>query len=249
MADEQPDMMLWLGDNIYLREVDLSIVRGFRASVHPRQTNAGDEAFASSLPNYAIWDDHDFGPNDSDGSWVHADWSRESFEAFWSNPATAFLKRRVASPRRSDLWTWSSSCWTTGPTGSTTKTRPMPLRCWGRPNRLAHPGPAEIQGAVQVWCVGGQVLNDAAVYENVSQFPSERHRSWSALRKKTSGGGFLVWRPPHDELSEYTMGNGRKVYDLTVSPLTSRAAHAADEPNSSGWTDVCGAAELRQVVL
>ena len=82
-------------------------------------------------------------------------------------------------------------------------------------------------------CVGGQVLNDAAVYENVSQFPSERQQILERLEAEDIRGVVFLSGDRHTtELSEYTMGNGRKVYDLTVSPLTSRAAHAADEPNS-----------------
>ena len=39
MADEQPDMMLWLGDNIYLREVDFQSYEGFvHRYTHARQT-------------------------------------------------------------------------------------------------------------------------------------------------------------------------------------------------------------------
>ena len=87
MADESPDMMLWLGDNIYLREVDFQSYGGFlHRYTHTRSTPEMAKLLRT-CPNYAIWDDHDFGPNDSDGSWIHADWSKQAFETFWCNPS------------------------------------------------------------------------------------------------------------------------------------------------------------------
>ena len=37
--------------------------------------------------NYAIWDDHDFGPNNSDRSFIHKDKTLKAFELFWGNPS------------------------------------------------------------------------------------------------------------------------------------------------------------------
>ena len=82
-------------------------------------------------------------------------------------------------------------------------------------------------------CVGGQVLNDAAVYENVSQFPSEREQILSRIEKEDIRGVVFLSGDRHTtELSEWNMSNGRKVYDLTVSPLTSGPGHASEEGNS-----------------
>ena len=95
MAADDPDMMLWLGDNIYLREVDFQSYEGFlHRYTHARETPEMKNLL-KACPNYAIWDDHDFGPNDSDGSWVHADWSREAFQTFWSNLAMACQSHAV----------------------------------------------------------------------------------------------------------------------------------------------------------
>ena len=40
----------------------------------------------ASASNYAIWDDHDFGPNDSDGSYTGKELTLEAFRMFWGNP-------------------------------------------------------------------------------------------------------------------------------------------------------------------
>ena len=82
-------------------------------------------------------------------------------------------------------------------------------------------------------CIGGQVLNDAAVYENVSQFPSERQQILDRLEEEDIRGVVFLSGDRHTtELSEMTLDNGRKVFDLTVSPLTSGPGHAREEGNT-----------------
>lgn len=234
MAADDPDMMLWLGDNIYLREVDFQSYSGFlHRYTHTRQTPEMANLL-KTCPNYAIWDDHDFGPNDSDGSWIHADWSRESFQAFWSNPSYGLPE---------------------APRCISTAFRFVDMEFFlldNRTHRVNHHnktseptvlGQAQINWLIQALqksrapfkfvCVGGQVLNDAAVYENVSQFPSEREQILSRIEAEDIRGVVFLSGDRHTtELSEWTMSNGRKVYDLTVSPLTSGPGHASEEGNS-----------------
>ena len=68
MASMPTDFMLWLGDNLYLRPSDY----GSEAGIHYRYTmqrKAPELAdLFASRPNYAIWDDHDYGNNDADRS-------------------------------------------------------------------------------------------------------------------------------------------------------------------------------------
>ncbi|MBT3453481.1 MAG: alkaline phosphatase family protein, partial [Lentimicrobiaceae bacterium] len=70
MLELNPDFMLWLGDNVYLREPDWNSKTGiYHRYTHSRSTPEM-QAFLASTHNYAILDDHDFGPNDSDrGFW------------------------------------------------------------------------------------------------------------------------------------------------------------------------------------
>ena len=71
------------------------------------------------------------------------------------------------------------------------------------------------------------------VYENVAQFPSERQQILDRIEAEDIRGVVFLSGDRHTtELSKITLSNGRKVYDLTVSPLTSGPGHAKDEPNS-----------------
>lgn len=234
MAEESPDMMLWLGDNIYLREVDFQSYGGFlHRYTHTRSTPEMANLL-KSCPNYAIWDDHDFGPNDSDGSWVHADWSRESFKTFWSNPSYGLPEapRCISTAFRFvDMEFFLLD------------NRTYRVNHYNKTNAPQVLGQNQIDWLIQALrksrapykfvVVGGQVLSDAAVYENVAQFPDERRQILERIEAEDIRGVVFLSGDRHTtELSELTMGNGRKVYDLTVSPLTSGPGHAKDEANT-----------------
>jgi alkaline phosphatase D len=87
MLEKHPDFMLWLGDNIYLREPDWNSWTGIiHRYTHDRATPQL-QPFMASVHNYAIWDDHDFGPNDSDKSFWNKNLTLKAFKLFWANPS------------------------------------------------------------------------------------------------------------------------------------------------------------------
>jgi len=69
MADVKPDAMIWLGDNTYYREVDWNTGSGLRYRWSHTRSLPELQSLLGSVHNYFIWDDHDFGPNDSDRSY------------------------------------------------------------------------------------------------------------------------------------------------------------------------------------
>jgi alkaline phosphatase D len=81
--------------------------------------------------------------------------------------------------------------------------------------------------------IGGQMVSDAAIYENFAQFPEERERLFAELnRLKIRGVVFLTGDRHNSELSKIQLENGNWVYDLTVSPLTSGSYDHSEEPNN-----------------
>ncbi len=80
----EPDLFFWLGDNIYGdtdQPAALMDLYG-RGRVVQRL-----EPLLRSTPQLAIWDDHDFGYNDSDGRSPFKDASLSVFRRVWANPA------------------------------------------------------------------------------------------------------------------------------------------------------------------
>lgn len=80
----EPDMFLWLGDNVYADSIEPSAL----ADLYRRQRLI-DRALPlyRSIPNLATWDDHDFGYNDSDRTNPMRADSLRLFKAYWANGA------------------------------------------------------------------------------------------------------------------------------------------------------------------
>lgn len=84
MAAVDPDAIVLLGDTPYIDSTDLAVQRRRYAEF------AAVSEFADLLRNrplYAIWDDHDFGLNDSDGRLDGKENARRAFVEFHANPS------------------------------------------------------------------------------------------------------------------------------------------------------------------
>lgn len=85
MGKVKSDFMLWLGDNTYTREADFTSKSGFYYRYTHTRKCRDMQYLLASRPNYAIWDDHDYGPNDGDASFELKDVSLQVFKDFWGN--------------------------------------------------------------------------------------------------------------------------------------------------------------------
>ncbi|HOZ39486.1 MAG TPA: alkaline phosphatase D family protein [Flavobacteriales bacterium] len=222
IAERSPDLMLWLGDNVYLREPDWGSRSGYlHRYTHTRSTPALQRLLRSTA-HYAIWDDHDFGPNDADGSFVNSELAREVFDLFWPNP----------------------TCGAPGVPGITTSFSHGDVdffllddRTFRRPGHLRTIAPSLLGNAQLDWLIqalrysdasfkvvamGGQVLNSAGVFENYESIPEERAELLRRIEAEGIQGVVFVSGDRHfTELSQLTLGNGTVLHDLTCSPLTS----------------------------
>ena len=85
IADQKPDAMVWLGDNIYYREADWLSESGMRYRYAQNRELAELQPLLASAHHYAIWDDHDFGPDDSDRTFRLRETALGVFKDYWAN--------------------------------------------------------------------------------------------------------------------------------------------------------------------
>ena len=85
MGNMSSDFMLWTGDNLYLREADYSSPSGidYRYSYNFRFPQM--QKLRATRANFATWDDHDYGPNDSDGKYELKEYTLSTFKKYWGN--------------------------------------------------------------------------------------------------------------------------------------------------------------------
>jgi alkaline phosphatase D len=78
------DLVLLLGDNHYANSPDVMKQRSF---YHEQRNSGGYRELSSHIPMYAIWDDHDFGPDNSDGTQKDKESALRAFQEHWANPS------------------------------------------------------------------------------------------------------------------------------------------------------------------
>lgn len=79
----EPDLFLWLGDNIYADTLEPEIM----SDLYKIQRSVPEyRDFGSRVPQLATWDDHDWGLNNHDRELPIAEQSLALFQRFWANP-------------------------------------------------------------------------------------------------------------------------------------------------------------------
>ena len=231
--EDSANLMLWLGDNIYLREPDWFTKTGIYHRYTDFRSLPELQPLWANTHHYAIWDDHDFGPNNADRSFPFKHLTKEAFELFWGNPEVAqdFGINSFFQWNDMDFFLLDNR-WNRSPNNRVTGDRQLL-------------GKDQIEWLIDLLkysrapfkfvAVGGQVVSDAAKYENHAIFPEEREYLLNRIAaEKIKGVVFLTGDRHHTELSSTTINNVL-IYDLTISPLTSGSAgdRALDEGNTN----------------
>jgi alkaline phosphatase D len=241
MAREKAAFMLWLGDAWYTREVDYYSEWGlwFRAS-HDRALPV-TQHFLKAMPQLAIWDDHDYGPNDIGKNYILKEASRKVFNSYFCNPSSGENGQGI----------YTMTSWGDADIFMTDD------RWWRSTDKLKDSDPRkEMLGAQQMeWlknsllfstatfkiiAVGSQVLNPVSPYEAWWKFPAEYKELMDFLEEyKISGVVFLTGDRHHSEIIKISRPGSYPLYDITVSPLTS-GTHTFGGPEKNNPYRVLG---------
>ncbi|MCU0428021.1 MAG: alkaline phosphatase family protein [Candidatus Kapabacteria bacterium] len=230
---KRPDLMLWLGDNVYTREVDWNSRTGvLKRYTHTRSLPEMQPLLASTH-NYALWDDHDYGPNDADRSFWGKHFTLDAFKLFWANPSYGVMGK----PSCITQFEWGDAeffC--------------LDDRTFRSPNNRKT-GAREMFGDEQIqWLIdalssskatfkfiaaGGQILNPLAIFENYATFPEERQKLLDLIEKEgIKGVIFLTGDRHHTELNKLERKGTYPLYEFTISSLTAGTnPKAVDEAN------------------
>ncbi|RYD81309.1 MAG: alkaline phosphatase family protein [Sphingobacteriales bacterium] len=230
MYEKHPDLMLWLGDNTYLREADWNSRSGILYRYTHTRSLKELQPLLASVHHYAMWDDHDFGPDDSDRGFRAKKYTKEAFDLFWCNPVTNAVKNEG---------NYTSFEW------NDVQFFMLDDRYFRAPNNR-QTGDKTMLGTVQIqWLIdqlvsskatfkiialGGQVLNPAKVKENYSNYGRERDSLFNLIQKENIKGVVFLSGDRHfTELTKMERAGTYPFYDFTISPLTSGIHKGADK--------------------
>lgn len=233
IAKNKSEFMLWLGDNIYLREADWTSKTGVYYRYSHFKSMPEIQELWKTMHHYAIWDDHDYGPNDADRSFVNKNITLQAFKDFWANQSYGINNQTgitsMFSYNDADFFLLDNRFFRT-PNNRKTGDRYIigeEQIEWLIDNLV------NSKASFKFVAIGGQLVSDAALYENHATFPKEREEIINLIDKEgIKNVVFLNGDRHKTEMSKITTTGGIDIYEYTSSPLSSKAYNTSDEPNS-----------------
>jgi len=222
IAEKKPDLMLWLGDNVYYREPDF----GSAAALRERNALAREEPALQRLlaaaRHYATWDDHDYGRNNSVWTYALSQNALDVFKLYWANPT--YGHRDIGGVfgvfqwADVDFFLLDDRWYRTPENAADASTRrmfgPEQLR-WLKDALLSSSAPFKVVAN------GSQMLNANTAVDTLRIFPREYKEltDW-IVSNRIPGVLFLSGDKHHAELIRETPPGFYTLYDFTSSPLT-----------------------------
>lgn len=231
MLQHRPDLLLFLGDNLYADTFDMGEMEAKYAVLGAR---ADFQKLRAAAPIHATWDDHDYGVNDGGAEYTPRDESQRIFVDFWEDPAD--------SPRRSRRGVYESAIY--GELGRRVQVLVLDTRYFRGPlkkgkKRLGGPwypsddptitmlGEAqwawleqELKRPAEVRLVVSsiQLVASAAGQETWANLPFEQQRLYDLVAKTRANGVIVLSGDRHwAELSVEREGVPYPIWDLTSS--------------------------------
>lgn len=245
IAQKKPDLMIWGGDNTYYREIDWTSESRMRYRNAHTRSAPELQPLLGTAHHYAIWDDHDFGPNDADRTYNMRGAALRTFKLFWANHTYGTEDAEGVFGR----FVWGD-----------VEFFLLDNRYHRSPNRMADSPEKQMFGARQMqWLkeslissdasfkivvAGNQMLNPVAFHESFTNYTREQQELLGWIKgQNVPGVVFLSGDRHHTELIVLKDSTFYPLYDYTSSPLTSGTANPQrelDNPDRVSGTLVVG---------
>jgi alkaline phosphatase D len=230
IAAKQPDFMLWLGDNLYYEREDQFDPASMSARHRRQRAHASLSRLLTATAHVAIWDDHDYGPNDSNGAYPLKGASLALFRRYWANPSYGLPETPgvfgLASYGDVDVVLVDGRYHRSHPRMPDGPSKTMfgaAQLAWLKGALL------DARGAVKLVATGSQWWNGASRFEGLYQYPSEQQDlARFLLDQRVDGLVFLSGDRHFGELLRIERPGAYPLYEFTSSPLTSRPWETPD---------------------
>ena len=241
VAATEPDLWIWLGDNIYGDTDDMNVLK---EKYDIQKNQEAYKKFRSNVPVIGVWDDHDYGRNDAGKQYPYKQESQKL--------ALDFLDEPAESPRRRQKGIYTSNTYEVG--SKTVKVILLDARYHrdtlmkdSNKNYISNKNGdilgktqwkwlrSELKSNADVYIIssGIQFLSEEHPYEKWANFPAAKKRFLDLLRKSKPNGVILLSGDRHiGEFSKISInGLGFPLYEITSSGLTHSAVNNTGEAN------------------
>lgn len=217
----EPDIFFWLGDNIYADSTSSWV---FAEDYRRQRSVASTLPLMRRVPQLAIWDDHDFGLNNSDMTSPVRDASLAAFRNYWANPSFGlpdcpgiFFRYSYGGVDFFMLDGRYNRTPNTGPDGPEKTLLGTRQGEWLRQELLASRAPFKV-----LVCGSGWSSADGPTGDTWGAFLTERNALFDFIRDRGIEGVFCLSGDTHfGEINciPWSERGGYDFYDLVSSPL------------------------------
>lgn len=234
IKDMNPDLFIFLGDNIY---GDCSDSSCYIKKYSKQLRKQNFLSFAENIPFVGTWDDHEYGLNNSGVENKLKQFSQQLFLDFIGEP--------INSDRRKQEGIYTS--YTYGRNDSIVKVILLDERYFrespGENSKML--GDAQwtwlrneldnSSAKINLICSGSQFLSDKKGYDSWTQYPSEMNRMKSLLKSSKANGVIFLSGDIHCcEMMKFESSDlNYPLYEFTASGMTH--AHTAFKINSNSY--------------
>ncbi len=238
-TSSEPDLFIFLGDNIYADTEDMSVMRRKYASL---ATSPEFERLLAATPVIATWDDHDYGANDAGKEYPKKQESKQVFLEFWKEPEDSVRWQHEGIYH---AYVYEEH-------GKTLQIILLDERTF-RDTMIAIPNPdpsLSMLGAAQWQWLEEQLQQPADIriigssmqfshewngYESWTNLPAERQRMIDLIKKTKAKGVFFISGDVHwGELSKQFVSGSYDLWDLTSSGITQTWPNTSPNENRIG---------------
>ena len=246
VAQQNPDLWIWLGDNIYGDSEDMAVIE---RKYNQLKTDSNYQAFATEHSLVGIWDDHDYGVNDGGKDFPKKKESRDLMFDFLDVP-----KSHPAWQREGGY-----TAYTFGETGKKVKVILLDARYFRDSLEKSYPEPKiyvyvpneegdilgeaqwkwlkeELQNSdAQLHLIGSgiQMIPEDHRFEKWANFPKARKRLFETIASSRQENVILLSGDRH--ISEFSQieieGKEKPLYEFTSSGLTHTWSGGGGEEN------------------
>ncbi|MEM9226409.1 MAG: alkaline phosphatase D family protein [Verrucomicrobiota bacterium] len=229
---KRPDLMIWLGNNIFLREADW----GSRSGIFDRYSHNRSvpelQPLLGSLPHLAVWSQHEYGPPQADRYHLGRSHATEAFQSFWANPP----HREQEGLGNAAAFRWSDVDFFILDDRSF-RDLSDPVK-----DERSILGEAQLswllqslkqsQATFKIVAMGSPVLNPAESPLHFNAARAEREKLLEEITKADVRGIFFIsGGKDFGELTKVVRAGSPDIYEITLGPLTNRPAERTDELN------------------
>ncbi len=222
---EKAGHMVWMGDNLYLMtNHDLKNYKSiYKRYIYIRKHKDLNQFLSNGIEHYSTWDDHDFGPNNCDGSYKNVHLTTEAFQKFWPNPPPANNKGIFYSFIKGDIEFFMTDSRTFRNNDGSSLLGNKQIE-WLKKALL------KSVSAFKIIIVSSQVINNAKGHESYYDFPEERaYLIKYIMSNEIPGVLFFSGDRHHSEIQKENNNYLYPIYDITCSALSS------PRPKLRGW--------------